>query len=950
VAFSGAMIGRAAECGVLDRLVGGVAAGAGATVLVEGEAGIGKTRLLRSAIESAHERRVQVMVGTARPFEGTRPFGALAEALHLRRGSSDPRRAAIAQLLSSDGTHHHLASPGSPPDVRYRVVDEIVDLVEALAADVPLLVALEDLHWADVSTILAFRSMMDRLAHMPALLVGTLRPSPRPTELDLLLDDVEASGATFLGLEPLAPSDVDELVHAEIGLPAGPDLGQVISQAGGNPLWVVEILRSLSADGRLDLEGGSAEVTTAGLPHSFRQLVLRRLRYLPDATLAVLRVAAVLGDAFSLVDLATVTGRRALDLLEELAPALQARLLHEQGTTLMFRHQLVHDAIYEDIPQAGRVALHREAARVLADAGAPLPQIAAHVLRGAVPGDVQAVRWLRAAARDALPGAPDVAIDILGLAETLLPLGHPDRDVVTAELVEALLRGGQIAECAARAEAVLARPGHSEAEASLWLSLVSALSLQNRASELIVQTEAALNTTLGLSLTDRALILAQASYGRTFSGDLSGGEHTARNALELAQRSGDVGMTVWSLTTLSFAVKTQGRCGEAVDLTKTAVRLALEPPEEQARLRHPHFFLGMALCDADRMAEAHDAYRHGMRECAELGSSWILPDIQLLLGELHFLTGEWDDALAELEGGLAAAAERGNRVAVAQSLGYRALASAARGDRNAAHAALAPLKAELAGSSPCYGAEIAAYALSFLAEADGQPVTAFELLRRFWQLDADRQTRRYHRYLAPALVRLALTLEQPEVVPEVLDAAEEAAALAPEVPSVRGAALRCRGLIKRDPELMLGAVELVRAGPRVLDHVGTCEDAAAVLASVGQTTAAQSLLVEALTRHEQLAATPWAARVRAALRHLGVRQGIRGPRRRPATGWESLTETERVVAQLVAEGLTNREVSGRLYISPNTVNTHLRHLFQKLGVSSRAGLAAATVHNRERLT
>jgi predicted ATPase len=326
VAFSGAMVGRAAEFGVLDRLVGGVAAGAGATVLVEGEAGIGKTRLLRSAIESAHEHGVPVMVGTARPFEGTRPFGALAEALHLRRGSSDPRRAAIAQLLSSDGADHHLASPGSPPDIRYRVVDEIIDLVEALAADVPLVVALEDLHWADVSTILAFRSMMDRLAHMPVLLVGTLRPSPRSAELDLLLDDVEASGVTFLGLEPLSPGDVDELVRAEVGLPAGPGLGQVISQAGGNPLWVVEILRSLSADGRLDLEGGSAEVTTAGC--------------LPPSASSCSGGCAICGcdpggvaggrgpgRCLLLVDLATVTGRRALDLLEELAPALRARLL-----------------------------------------------------------------------------------------------------------------------------------------------------------------------------------------------------------------------------------------------------------------------------------------------------------------------------------------------------------------------------------------------------------------------------------------------------------------------------------------------------------------------------------------------------------------------------------------------------------------------------------------------
>ena len=161
-------------------------------------------------------------------------------------------------------------------------------------------------------------------------------------------------------------------------------------------------------------------------------------------------------------------------------------------------------------------------------------------------------------------------------------------------------------------------------------------------------------------------------------------------------------------------------------------------------------------------------------------------------------------------------------------------------------------------------ADIAGTPLAMLTEAERQPVRAYETLRLYWQLDADQQIRRFHRHLAPSLIRLALTLDHPEVATAV-DAVEEAAALATDVPSMRAVARRCRGLVGGDPKTMLEAVELVQLGPRVLDQVATLEDAARVLASAGRTTEAQPLLLGALELCDQLAATAWAVRVRAAL-------------------------------------------------------------------------------------
>jgi predicted ATPase len=526
-----ALIGRGRELELLGGVVREVTGGAARTVLVEGEAGIGKTRLLRSAIAVARESGVAVFQGEAHPLERTRPFGALVEALELRSRSSDPRRAAIGRLLAGEGT----VAPDSPPAgaLQFRVVEEIIDLIETLSDQGPVLVALEERHWADSSTLLAFRWMTRQLTQVPLLLVATLRPSPRSPELSQLLEDSVESGANIIRLEALGRSDVAALVQAELGLPPGPNLAGLVGRAAGNPLWVVELVRSMSAEGTVDLTGVSAEVSGADLPDSLRQLILRRLSYLPGAAAAVLRSASLLGDGFSLVDLATVTDRRARDLLEELRPALASGLLADQGRVLVFRHQLVRDAIYEDIPEAARVALHREAGRALTAAGAPLSQVASHVLLGAVVGDAAAALSLRAAAREAAARAPGIAVDLLRRAQELLPPGHPERDRVLQELVVALLRTGEVSQAAAIAEEVLGRPHTADVEMPLRILLIDSLSLLNRGAELIEQTEAALTEKPDMGLADQALIVAQGSYGRTFSGDFVGGELVARRGSAL---------------------------------------------------------------------------------------------------------------------------------------------------------------------------------------------------------------------------------------------------------------------------------------------------------------------------------------------------------------------------------------------------------------------------------
>jgi DNA-binding CsgD family transcriptional regulator len=940
------VIGRERSRALVRELVAATGAGAGATVLIEGEAGIGKTELARSMAQEAAALGCTVLRGGAHPFERNRPFGPVAEALGLRAGASDPRRAAVGALLHGAPVGPGERSGRPPTDVRYRVIQGVVELLEAACAASPVLLVLEDLHWADRSTLAAFGSLAHELRDAPLLLVGTLRPSPSTPDLDLLIEDRRAAGGHVVRLSPLVPLEVQGLVEDLLGGRPGPVLGSIVDRAGGNPLWLVELVRSLTSEGWLRRDGDVIEAMGHDLPESLRALVLRRLQYLPAGTLELLRTASVLGDAVSVHDLSVVSGRPAPSVVDDLGEAFRARLLDSGGDVISFRHQLVQQAIYEELPKPVRRARHRSAAAALATSGAELTTVASHALLGADAGDAEAVGWLRAAAAEAIAGAPSVAADLLRRAGELLPAAHADADLLVAELADALLSAGEVAEAAAVAEAALARPHRAESAVPLQLVLVSALSLQNRTAELIDRAEQVLSSP-SLQLHDRALVLTQASWGRTFSGDPVGGEATATKAFDAAERAGDTAMAVWSLCARSVPVGLQGRHAEAVELGHEVVRRAFEPVSPAARLRHPHFFLAFALAGADRLDEARAVFARAIQESEELGTAWLLPDMLLLSAEVQLLVGAWDDAEAELEAGLELARAHGQRITLAQTHAYRSLMASARGDRDGARAFLADVEDELDSANPAYGAELVGLAAAVVAEDEGDRVRAYDLLLRFWELDRSRRSRQHHRWLAPPLVRLADALGHADVARAVVDDVAAGAELAPEVPSVQGLARRCRGLVARDAEAALAAVELARRSGRLLDHAGACEDGAAVLLEAGRRAEAQQLLADAHAAYTSVGADAWAGRVAAELRRLGVRTGPRGPRPRAATGWDSLSERELAVSALVAEGLTNRQVAQRLHVSPHTVNTHLRHVFQKLGVATRAELAALVVRRAQ---
>jgi DNA-binding CsgD family transcriptional regulator len=230
---------------------------------------------------------------------------------------------------------------------------------------------------------------------------------------------------------------------------------------------------------------------------------------------------------------------------------------------------------------------------------------------------------------------------------------------------------------------------------------------------------------------------------------------------------------------------------------------------------------------------------------------------------------------------------------------------------------------------------------ALILETQGDLAAARETLTAIWDSQL-RYTAGGWVGVGPHLVRLHLAAGDRDQAAAVATGVERGAS-GSDAPSAAGVALRCRALVESDPALMRQAIARYERGPRTLETAATREDAAPLL---DETEAVEQLLA-ALAAYEAAGATADATRVRASLRQRGPRLGIRGARQRPATGWDSLTPTEQRVAALAAQGLTSRQIGDRLYISTSTVGSHLRHIYQKLGINSRLQLAAETRrHNR----
>ncbi|MEW2528019.1 AAA family ATPase [Streptomyces sp. NPDC047071] len=880
--------GREAELARLRALVEAVRDGeGGAMALLLGEPGIGKTVLLEETVALAREQGFVVSQGRAEELHELAPLASLASGLL----HGDPPLLSAEDFARLAGHH----------DQRVWLVERLAQLIEERSAGTPTLIAIDDVQWADPLSRFALNVLPARLFTSPVLWLLAGREDP----------DLRRDGPclTTVPLRPLTDAALAELARDALGDDVPRKVTELLDGSGGNPFLATELLTGIAASGT---EGHAP-------PERLVLGVRGRLAALRPGTLDFLRIGSVLGRAFRLGDAAALCGRPATTLIGELDEAIAAGLIDDDGERLVFRHDLLRQAVYADLAPSARRALHREAARRLVAVGRTPVDAVPHLLKSAEPGDHEAARLLGRAATDVLSVMPDLAADLALRALELIPPHEPMAFAAGERAITALTRAGRYARARETGDALLARRPPLDVFARLQSVLGDTLWHLDDVHELTRRTTAGLAVVTDPAISAR--LTARQALARSRGRDLDAARSTGERALAQAERADDREARVVALWGLGEIALNAGECAAAVahHTALSAFDAAFLPEEVVARVHLDDFAMARQL-----LGTAGDApLRPAMLMWAQ--------------GTLHLGLGRLDDAEADF-----VTAERleadlrvpGNLVNIRVNRGRLALL---RGDRDAARHHLEVVRAAMA-ERPNTGNHAAhQYLEAVLADAAGHHAAAAERIRSA-QRDHPFVRWRILRTRCVDAVRIALRAGDRALADDLAAQAAAHAARNPAVPTAQGIAAHTAGLVGGDTALLERAVRALLTGPRPLHLAAASADLGRALLPAG-TAAAIPALTRAYEVFVQTGAGFEADRVRADLDRAVTRSGRRAAARpRPSQGWEALTASERKVARLIAAGHTNRSAAAALFVSPHTVNTHLASVFRKLSVTSRVQL------------
>jgi len=926
------LLGRDEELAALNAAIERASQGRRGIVIVEGEAGIGKSAVVAEAV-STLVHPCHVFHGTADRLGRGLPFGLLASTLGV---TPDVRQGPFAEL-----TPVLFGNDSDTGTSRFLTIETALDIVERLAEERVVLLVLEDVHWADEASLAFIERSLRRSQFLRICLIITARSEPRSPELALLLEALADAKATMLAPEPLSDALARDLARRLLrGRNPGANLGRHLARAGGNPLFITELVNALEQSGLLTDEGDVVEAMTTGLPGSLRATILRRLAALGDPVVSLLKRAAVLGRRFSLTDLAAVANVEPTEALEWIDVARRAAVIHDDGDHLVFRHDVIRDALYDEIPQSARRALHMQVADVLAARKADAIEVGEHIVRGIRHGDLEAVSRLRTAAARLRDTAPRDALRLLDLAIEVVP-DHPERHAMETELAEACMWAGQPqrAEQLARGALVNADLRHLAS-----VTLMRAVVQQNDPAHTVATIDEILSGGAGGA---EGRVEAEAGQGLSTSREH---HERARGAAHRAlQLAGDADPTVTAVAemTLGYLANYYGYLDEATRRTAKALEAAMRDPTDEALRRGPHLAHGFHLNLSGRHVEAEQVLHAGVVIAQRLGTEWIIPSYHGLAGVIYGLQGRWDDAETELVAGIGLAKELGVGVSLVNMYMFLAELLVERGRLDQARALLSdagqdlPLDEAVKLPSPFARWGGARWLDEIEGRFDDAAARAAATITLIEDTDYLFVYRPTGIELVRALVRVGRDDEAKVVVARLEWLVEQGG------PAwFRGDVSCARGLVYKDTDALLKAVTHYRDGEWQFRRARAMVDAADALKHDDRSGAA-ALLREAADTFDALGASWRVDGCVAALRELGVRRGVRGIRKRPPLGWEALTERELGVAHLVGEGLSNPEIAARLFISRRTVEVHLRHIFDKLELTSRSRLAAEVARRRE---
>jgi DNA-binding CsgD family transcriptional regulator/tetratricopeptide (TPR) repeat protein len=919
-------VGRGGELKLIEGLMSALADGVGGVLLVVGEQGIGKSALLREGLAGAAAEGCRVGWGAGDELRRGFALGLMAECL------GEEGRAATGAAVAAAG-----AAAGA---------ERLLVVANRLCAVSPLVVVAEDLQWGDDASVMVWRRLAEAVGQLPLLLVGSLRQGVGGVHVAEAVAAARADGVVA-ELGPLGAGEVAQLTAGLVGGVPGRHLSQVLAQAGGNPLYVGELAGALVRAGRVAVHGGVAEVTDGSgmvpVPRSLEAAISERLAGLTAEVIAVLRWAAVLGGEFSIGELGLVTGQAGTELPRLVGQAAAAGVVAEAGGRLRFRHGLIRQVLYEQIPESVREALHAQAARALAAAGAAEPVVAAHLAVASDAAGGWARDWLADHVGVLTYQAPGVAAQLLRQAMAQLSSADPRRE----ELELALVRVAALLVHADEVERIgrplMARTTSPDRAAETALLLADTL---RRAAGRLRDAAGVLEEALARPCTSsvwRARLLSQQAVNQLSLAQWDQAARAAGHALALAERAGEVGdrwAAGYALHVLSQVEYTRRDTAGYLDFQARALAVIGDDPQT-TDLRLVLLANREAILeDQDQMAEAEAAIREALALAEQVGT----PRLALICtaaGDYYFETGQWDEALTVLE----TITEVSDDLGVAILLhGQVALIAAHRDQWQLADEHLAAVAGQALDTAD---QQDLAYCLlrarAMAAERVGGAASAVAVLA--WCLDpaiAEGMGERH--LLLPSLARAAVGVGDPATAAAAAEAAAEEAGRAP-LPARTAAAAWCRGLAIADPQPLLDSAGYYQAAGRPLEQAQSLEDAAGLLAGRGDLASARQAYITAAQVYLRLGADWDLRRADAQMRQHGIRRGRTRRRTAATTGWAALTPTEAKIAALVAEGQSNPEIATELFLSRSTVQTHISHILVKLGARSRVEIARHAVQH-----
>jgi DNA-binding CsgD family transcriptional regulator len=925
------LLERERELEALDRALTAAGAGRSAFVLVEGPAGIGKSRLVAETRRRAAEQGLVVLSARGSELERDFPFGVVRQLFETRLVDEQLRARVLAGAAASAAPMFDLpgGAAGAEPtgEGAFVSLHGLYWLTLNLSAEAPLLLAIDDLHWCDRASLRYLAYLARRLDDLPVLVVASLRPAEPGADEALLAELTSDPVAQVLAPGPLSPDAAAELVRRRLGEAVTSAFAAACHAAThGNPLLLTELLKALDAE-RVIPDDGHIDVVAELGPRAVSRAVLLRLARLPADAVALARALAVLGDGAETTVLGALAGLDGDAVGAAARELVRAEILRPEPP-FAFVHPLVQAAVHRDLAPGERELSHERAARLLLELDAPAEQIAAHLLSTPRHGEDWVVDVLRRAAQAAFAkGAPDAAIASLRRA-----LVEPLPVDLRAELMFELGRAQALTSLPDSAAALrgayenandLELRGH----AADWLACtLNFLEAPDEAADIAQSTA----LELPVELEDLGRQLESSELISLFFGlhDENGGRLERLRKHRAIDTALGTGAKMLAAVAAWEWAESAGPADEVVALARAALADDTLVGADSGYLVVAAV-LPLALADLDEAPQLWDAVR---AEAHRSGFVFTLLAVQLWGGYTQYLRGELAEAESELRAALQTAAHWGVPTQQPWAIAVLAELLVDRGE-------LAEARALLDGATPARGGSDPAVLLDraqvrvLLAEGRAE-----EALAQAEEFERHVGWRRHPRYVpwrslkAQVLDRLGRTDEAVALAGEELAIAREWG-----TPGTVGRSLRVLGTVERAAGIqhLEEACAVLERAPARLERAKALAALGAALRRARKATEAREPLRQALELAEICGATGLVESVRAEIYATGAR-----PRTAALTGVGALTTSERRVVDLAAGGLSNRDIAQTLYVTPKTVEVHLSSAYRKLGIGSRRALPA----------